>query len=212
MANDIARTLDRNRAIFTNLLRQLPTADREAHLTRIADFYQERIDDVLAILDGAPPVSARPKPPRPSKPVEIPPSPGPALVAPLAPVVPLAIVPSVVEPKLAEHVHAPDCEHVRAAITSVDATVPGAIRAVLATENAGLLPRQIIEGVRVLRPETPEESVHGALHVMRKRGELAREGFHKNYRYRLTGEGSLSSLGSGVLSVQSVNDAGGATH
>lgn len=165
-------------------------------------------DGATTILDGGPPVSVRPKAPRPSKPVEIPPTPGPSLVAPLAPVVPLPVV----EPKPAEHVHAPDCEHVKAAITSVDATVPGAIRAVLATENAGLLPRQIIEGVRVLRPETPEESVHGALHVMRKRGELAREGFHKNYRYRLTGEGSLTSLGAGVLSVANGNDAGGATH
>jgi len=55
MANDLARTIDRNRSIFTNLLRQLPTTDREAHLARLADFYQERIDDVLANLDGAPP-------------------------------------------------------------------------------------------------------------------------------------------------------------
>lgn len=204
MANDTARTIDRNRAIFTNLLRQLPTADREAHLTRIADFYQERIDDLLLAIDGAPP-SARSKP-RPSRPVEMAPLPAPALTAPAASI-------PVVEPPPVEHVHAPDCEHVREAVERADsATVPAAIRAVLATENTGLLTRQIVEGVNVLRPGTDENQVSGALHVMRKRGELAREGFHKNYRYRLTGAGSLTSLGAGVLSVANGNDAGGARH
>jgi hypothetical protein len=210
MANDIARTLDRNRAILTNLLRQLPTADRDLHLTRLADFYQERIDDVLGALDNAPP-SVRPRGRPPIVRLAEPPAPTyvptPPVIAP-APVVALPIAPPVVE-----HEHTPACEHVRAAVEHADsATVPGAIRAVLATENAGLLPRQIIEGVRILRPETPEESVHGALHQMRKRGELAREGFHRNFRYRLTGQGSLTSLGAGVLSVANGNDAGGATH
>ena len=192
MANDLARTIDRNRSIFTNLLKQLPSTDRDLHLTKLADAYQERIDDVLAILDGAPP-SGRASRPRISR-------------------VPEAPVPGPVSPASGEHVHTPTCEHVQAAVVerADNATVPGAIRAVLATESTGLLPRQIIDGVRVLRPDTDEASVHGALFQMRKRGEVAREGFHKNYRYRLTGgQGSLSSLGSGVVRV--AND-GGATH
>ena len=55
MANDLARTIERNRSIFTNLLKQLPSTDRDLHLPKLADAYQERIDDVLGQLDGAPP-------------------------------------------------------------------------------------------------------------------------------------------------------------
>jgi len=196
MATDLIRNIDRSRAIFTNLLKHLSSTDRDLHLARLADAYQERIDDVLLAIDGAPP-SGRQSRPRISRVPEAPPAPAP------------------VEPTPADaptaHVHTPACDHVREAVASVDATVPGAIRAVLATETVGLLPRQIIEGVRVLRPETDETSVHGALFQMRKRGELAREGFHKNYRYRLTGQGALSGLGSGVVQMVA-NDAGGPTH
>jgi hypothetical protein len=65
------------------------------------------------------------------------------------------------------------------------ATVPGAIRSILERDEAGLLPRQIVAAVLLVRPETEEAAVHGALHQMRKRGEIAREGIHRNYRYRL---------------------------
>lgn len=209
MANDIARTIDRNRAIFTNLLRQLPSADREAYLSRLADFYQERVDDILAQLDGAP-VSVRPRQ-RPTPPVAVRPA---ESVAPVQAVaeVPAAPAPApapIVEVAEPVHVHTPDCDHVQAAVHSDGTTVPSVIRAVLATERAGLAPRQIKDGVRLLRPETDDQDVDRALWQMHKRKEIAREGVHKNYRYRLTG--ALTSLSAGVLSVANGN-AGGATH
>jgi hypothetical protein len=74
-------------------------------------------------------------------------------------------------------------------------SVPSAIRAVLAAERWGLLTKQIVEGVNLLRPNTTEGLVSGALHAMCKRGELAREGFHKNYRYRLVPNVALARVG-----------------
>ena len=63
--------------------------------------------------------------------------------------------------------HDATCGHLREAVAKAEgATVPGAVRAVLASEVAGLLPRQVIEGVKLLRPETDDESVHGALHAL----------------------------------------------
>lgn len=177
MANDTATSVTRNRAIFDNLLRQLPPAERDRCLAQHADDLQRSVDAVLALLSGVPTsVRARPRfaaappPVNAPVPIESPPTSGPIPVAPAEP-----------------HNHNGQCQHVQQAVASVEVgTVPAAVRAVLATESTGLLTRQIVEGVNVLRPGTDENQVSGALHVMRKRGELAREGFHKNYRYRLT--------------------------
>lgn len=191
---DIARTVERSRAVFTNLLKQLPATDRDLHLVRLGTFYQERIDDVLSAIDALPPPTSvrSSKRQRASRPA---PEPSAGALA---------------NPDSPPHVHDATCEHVHKAVERADSsTVPGAVRAVLATERGGLYPRQIIEGVRILRPDTDEPSVHGALHAMRKRGEIAREGFHKNYRYMLT---PVSSLGTGIVRVANGNDSGGATH
>jgi len=195
MANDLARTIDRSRSIFTNLLRQLPPVDRDRHLTKHADDIQSSIDDVLADLDGAPPVSlrsrARGRPPGVSN-------------TPM-PQVPANDAGVATEP----HVHDAACEHLHEAVAKAEgATVPSAVRAVLASETIGLPPKQVIAGVKLLRPETDDESVHGALHQMWRRGELAREGVHKNYRYRLV---PLTSLGSGVVHMEG-RGPGGETH
>lgn len=174
MANDIATSVARNRAIFDNLLRQLPPAERDRCLAQHADDMQRAVDGVLAVLSGGP-ISVRVARPRvvAASPVNVPsdapPTSGPIPVAPAEP-----------------HNHNGQCQHVQQAVASAEVgTVPSAVRAVLATEQQGLLTRQIVDGVNVLRPGTDESQVSGALHVMRKRGELAREGFHKNYRYRL---------------------------
>ncbi len=182
MSNDTSKQVERSRAIFTNLLRALPPVEREKHLTKHAEDLQRSIDGVLLDIDAnPPPASGRPR----SRPM----------------------VPVQESLSIAERVPG----DVHAAVERADsATVSGAIRAVLASEKGGLLTRQIVEGVNVLRPDTDATLVSGALHQMRKRGELAREGFHKNYRYRLTDSGSLSNLGSGAERV--ANDAGGARH
>ena len=189
MANDIATSVARNRAIFDNLLRQLPPAERDRCLAQHADDLQRSIDGVLAVL-SATPISVRPRRAAlatlpvnaPPAPVEPPPTSGPIPV-PVAPVEP--------------HNHNGQCEHVQQAVErAADAgSVPSAIRAVLASERDGLLTRQIVEGVNVLRPQTDENQVSGALHSMRKRGEIAREGFHKNYRYRLVPNVALAVCG-----------------
>lgn len=173
MANDAGTSVARNRAIFDNLLRQLPPAERDRCLGQHVDDLQRSIDGVLAVLSGAPP-SVRPRRAAAPLPVnapasDAPPTSGPIPVAPAEP-----------------HNHNGQCQHVQRAVERAEVgTVPSAVRAVLATESTGLLTRQIVDGVNVLRPGTDESQVSGALHVMRKRGELAREGFHKNYRYRL---------------------------
>jgi hypothetical protein len=68
---------------------------------------------------------------------------------------------------------------------SAEGTVPGIIRSVLAQSRNGLLTREIISEVKAVRPNAVDGQISQALHFMRKRGELAREGFHKNYRYVL---------------------------
>ncbi len=79
----------------------------------------------------------------------------------------------------------PDTAQGDAPYVSDASTVPGAVRAVLTGEADGLSTRAIVAGVLLLRPSTSDASVHGALHQMRKRGELSRAGFHKNYKYVL---------------------------
>jgi hypothetical protein len=69
---------------------------------------------------------------------------------------------------------------------SADGTIPGIIRSVLAQNRNGLVTREIIVEVKVIRPNTTDVAISSALHFMRKRGELARDGYHKNYRYVLT--------------------------
>jgi len=85
-------------------------------------------------------------------------------------------------------------------------TVPDAIRAMLAGNATGLLPREILQRLREDRPDVDEAAVHSALHSMRKRGELAREGFHKNYRYRLIPRTSAT------IDFGTNESPGGATH
>lgn len=65
------------------------------------------------------------------------------------------------------------------------ATIPGAIRLVLAGASVDLSMRDLSDGVRRLRPDTTDPSISAALHPMIKRREIARSGFHKNYRYQL---------------------------
>jgi hypothetical protein len=65
-------------------------------------------------------------------------------------------------------------------------TTPGTIRRVLAQFRDGLLTREIIEQVTAIHPRVNKGSISSALFFMCKRREIAREGFHKNYRYVLT--------------------------
>lgn len=93
-------------------------------------------------------------------------------------------------------------------------TVPGAIRCVLACEKDGLSPRAIVAGVLLLRSGTSDSSVHGALSQMRKRGELSRVGFHKNYRYSLVSSFGTNGATSATNTVLTDSDPprGGETH
>jgi hypothetical protein len=173
MISETASAVERSRTIFATLLLQLPPADREEHLKRHVADLQRRIDGVLEEIKARPPVSVRVR--RKTEPM------------------PLATI---------ERCHDAACGHVHAAVEPTDrATIPGAIRVVLANEKLGLLTRQIAESVKLLRPEldatTIEGQVYGALHSMRKRGEVAREGFHKNYRYRIVQPITASSAANG---------------
>jgi len=144
---DITKQIERSRSILTNLLKHVQPEARETHLAKLASAYQETIDDVLTTIDTSPPVSLR----LPKKPSAT------ALKRP--------------EP----HVHSPTCEHIQAAVSDAShASVPGAIRAVLASERDGLIVRSVVAGVALLRPGTSDALVHGSLHAMRKRGELIR--------------------------------------
>lgn len=96
------------------------------------------------------------------------------------------------------------------------ATVPGSVRAVLANEKDGVSARAIVAGVLLLRPGTSDASVHGALHQMKKRGEIARTGFHKNFKYTLIASFGVAQ-GSAQGTVRIANDGdtpprGGETH
>jgi len=190
MATDTAKSVERIRAIYAQLLKQLGPTEREKHLARHAEDIQSAIDRVLATLSGdSQPTSVR----QPRERVSAPPVPPGLASAPVERSAP--------------------CTRIHEAVEHADsATIPGAIRAVLATEHDGLSTRAVIEGVKILRPDVEAGSVHGALHHMRKRGEIAREGFHKNYKYRLTA--SITGLGSGVVLPFAANDGsrGGASH
>jgi hypothetical protein len=88
----------------------------------------------------------------------------------------------------------------RLRISSQNPILRQSLRAVLTGEADGLSTRAIVAGVLLLRPSTSDASVHGALHQMRKRGELSRAGFHKNYKYVLVTSSdapSASSAGDG---------------
>jgi len=153
---DHAKQIERSRSILTNLLRQVTPEARDTHLSRLADAYQGVIDGVLATIDTSPPVSVR---------------------------LPKARVAKLTD---ASHVHSATCEHVHEAVTGAEAaTVPGAIRCVLASERDGLSPRAIIAGVILLRPGTSDALVHGSLHQMKKRGELIRIGANGKIGYAL---------------------------
>jgi hypothetical protein len=64
-------------------------------------------------------------------------------------------------------------------------TIPGAIRMVLARHPDGLRARELMAEVKKVRPETEDPSVSAALHPMVRRHEIARDGFHKSYKYSL---------------------------
>ena len=65
-------------------------------------------------------------------------------------------------------------------------TIAGAVRSALADAPDGLLLGELVEAVRKLRSEdTDQPSISSALSAMVKRREIAREGFHRHYRYRL---------------------------
>ena len=85
---------------------------------------------------------------------------------------------------------------------SAEGTIPGMIRSILAQSRNGLLTREIISEVKAIRPSAADQNISQALHFMRKRGELAREGFHKNYRYVLanTKTEMLNGLNGGFTS------------
>jgi len=153
----MTKQIDRSRSILVNLLRQVAPDAREVHYTRLADAYQEVIDAVLAAIDAAPPVSMRLPKARVSKPAET-----------------------------EAHVHSATCEHMHDAVAGAEAaTVPGAIRCVLANERDGLSPRAVIAGVILLRPGTSDALVHGSLHQMKKRGEVVRIGANGKIGYAL---------------------------
>lgn len=95
------------------------------------------------------------------------------------------------------------------------ATVPGSVRAVLANEKDGVSARAIVAGVLLLRPGTSDASVHGALHQMKKRGEIARTGFHKNFKYTLISSFGAAQVAQSIASSVNGGDApprGGETH
>ena len=103
------------------------------------------------------------------------------------------------------------CARIHEVVKAADnATVPSAVRAVLTSERDGLTTRAVVEGVKILRPETEPAEVSSALHAMRRRGEVAREGFHKNFKYRLVS--SLTGLGSGIVAPHAAANEGGSTH
>jgi len=157
MASDTARNVTRLSSAFTAILRSLPPSEREKLLEKHVEHLQRLLDDALESVESMGPISVgrRPRVSNPPRGSAIPGS-------------------------------GTEMRSIREAVEHSDSsTVPGAIRAVLATETIGLLPRAIIEGVQTLRPGTIDTSVTSALHTMHKRGELAREGFHKNYRYIL---------------------------
>lgn len=206
MANDTATNFARARAIFAQLLKQVSPAEREKQLARHVDDLQAAIDRLLVAIDVAagdgatvsqPPVSRR-KRGRPRK--------------TRTPVLPLAAVPAA---PVVEHVHAhgadAPCARIHEVVKAADnATVPSAVRAVLTSERDGLTTRAVVEGVKILRPETEPAEVSSALHAMRRRGEVAREGFHKNFKYRLVS--SLTGLGSGIVAPHAAANEGGSTH
>lgn len=65
-------------------------------------------------------------------------------------------------------------------------TIAGAIRCALVDAPDGLLVGDLVEAVNKLRGgETDQPSVSSALSAMVKRREIAREGFHRHYRYKL---------------------------
>jgi hypothetical protein len=180
-----ARTVERNRALLANLIKQMPSAERDRFLERHAVYMQGQIDlalGMLAVLGTEPPAS------RPGR-----------------------------KPKSYVSAAAPDVQVVRESALPcahehepVDASsVPAAVRAVLANERTGLLVPAIVAGVQLLRPNTMDASVHGAVFHMRKRGELVREGYHKNYRYALVSCAALR-----VPSAANTNGepTGGQTH
>ena len=154
----MTKQIDRSRSILANLLRQVAPDARETHYARLANAYQEVIDAVLAAIDAAPPVSMR---------------------------LPKARV-SKLSADAEAHVHSATCEHMHDAVAGAEAaTVPGAIRCVLANERDGLSPRAVIAGVILLRPGTSDALVHGSLHQMKKRGEVVRIGANGKIGYAL---------------------------
>ena len=64
-------------------------------------------------------------------------------------------------------------------------TLPGAIRGILAQHKDGLLTREIHAEVLKVRPKTAMVHVSATLVQMVKRGEVARNGFHRNFKYTL---------------------------
>jgi hypothetical protein len=65
-------------------------------------------------------------------------------------------------------------------------TVPGAVRTVLIGHpDDGLLLGELFKAAKEINPKVTYGLLTGAVHHMIKRGEIARTGFHKHYRYKL---------------------------
>lgn len=156
--------------ILAQLVERLPPADRDARLARQAADLQIAIDEVLVAIgvDVSTGLDADPTP-RPARPLSA--RARKKRLAKWRADADALIAARDAAEEAAEAALSAPAAPADGPIAPIDtATVPGVIRAVLANDTAGLLPRQIIEAVRHLRPETDEAGVHGALHQMRKRG------------------------------------------
>ncbi|MBK7397123.1 MAG: hypothetical protein IPJ34_12675 [Myxococcales bacterium] len=165
----------RARAVFDGLLNNLRPEDQAEHVAQHLKDLEDAIDRVLVAIE------MDPRPTSPLRSGEIK-----QVTTPSGePVPPPASRPKSKRFKQVGIFDAQDAGIEEAVARADVATVPGAIRSILERDAAGLLPRQIVAAVLLVRPATDEAAVHGALHQMRKRGEIAREGIHRNYRYRL---------------------------
>src|SRR5262249_49789194 len=65
-------------------------------------------------------------------------------------------------------------------------TIAGAIRVVLFKNSDGLKRPELSREVAILRPGTKPDDLASAIHAMIRRREVSREGYHRNYTYKLT--------------------------
>lgn len=73
----------------------------------------------------------------------------------------------------------------RAELPADPSSIPGAVRIVLGQHEKGLDMAALVDAVNEVRPKTAQPLISSAVHHMRKRGEIAREGFGRNFSYRL---------------------------